>query len=219
MLIKVVGYPIIRASAMIDYTNTPVAQITDIKVRADVGGDLNNTFFHMWSANNGTSHTFWFNVDAGGTVPNLAFTTPQAVAISANDSAEVIEGVLVGVIDGLSDFTAVAKSGEVGVVTVTNAANGGSDAPRDAWALNETDSAILATGFTFDVTTKGIAFTPPTNAKLIRITGKMHSTKAEHRTKVRGGQGGPTTYVESPFNYSDVEVIVQEQQIVYVLER
>lgn len=206
----------IRASAIIDYAPSVLPQITDITVRADVAGDLNNKHFHIWSANNITAYTVWFNVNSEGTDPNIPYTTSVEVAVATNATAEAVADALVVALEALADFTTATASGATNVATVTNASDGGSTFPTPGWAHTTNQQNAFDAGFTFEVTQVGIAFAMPGNLALVEITGKVLSQKAQHHGPFRGEGAG--VLLESPFNWYDIVVIVPQQNVQYMRE-
>lgn len=219
MLIKVPGHQLIRASAVEDYAPSATAQISEITVRADVAGNLNNKHFHIWSANNETAYTVWFNVNSAGTDPHIPYTTSLEVTLATNATAEDVADALALVLVSSgpgADFTSATASGAINVVTVENAANGGSSPVMDGWAPTINEQNAYGTGFGFNITTIGLAYTMPTNLPMVKITGKMLSQKAIQHAPFR--QNGSGASIENPFNWYDVIVIVPEHNVQYLRE-
>lgn len=216
MLIKIPGHQMIRASSIIDYAPGLTAQITEITVRADVAGNLNNKHFHIWSANNATAYTVWFNVNSAGTDPRVPYTTAIEVALSTNANTEDVADALGAALEAEADFDTATSSGSIDVVRVTNADDGGSSFPTPGWAHTTNQQNAYDAGFTFLVTQVGLAFTMPTNLPMVKITGKMLSQKAQHHGPFRGEGAG--VLLESPFNWTDVVVIVPQESVQYLRE-
>lgn len=129
------AYSYIRAV----YTPTG-AVVQTIQPVADVSGSLNNKYFFINSANNGTAYYVWFNVSGGGVDPAVPSKTGVEVAITTDDTAGTVGTALAAALDALSDFAATGTT----TVTVTNSATGGA-----------TPASDNNTGFTFAVTTGG----------------------------------------------------------------
>ena len=87
MKIKVNGFPEIQVTTFEEYTPTPAAEVTEITTVADVSGSLGGKYFYLFAAENSAIYTVWFNVDSGNVAPEIQFTTPVEVTISANDTA------------------------------------------------------------------------------------------------------------------------------------
>lgn len=222
MLIKVPGFQIIRASAIIDYAPAVLPQIVDVTVRADVGGNLNNKYFHIWAANNSTAYTVWFNVDAGGTDPFIPHTTSIEVAISADDTAASIAdavGVAIAAVSG--DFAAATATGTNETVRIENADDGGAAWPSSAWAHTVQDKELFDPGFTYAMIQTGIAFSMPTNLPMVEITGKVKSQKAFHHGPIRrlnNAHDGSGILIESDFDWYDIVLIVPAHNVQYMRE-
>lgn len=93
MFIQVEKHPVILASSVADYAPTPVAQITDITVPADVDSSLAGKSFYVFAENDTNAYQVWYNtgekeistVDTSG-VGAAALTTGDYFELySAND--------------------------------------------------------------------------------------------------------------------------------------
>jgi len=94
-----------------------VAEVVDLVMRADVGGDLNNKFFIIFSpenepdniVENQTAYYVWFNVDGNGVDPDPVIagsggkTTGLGVPISSGDTAAAVAIAAEAVIGAVSD--------------------------------------------------------------------------------------------------------------------
>lgn len=120
-----------------------VAEETDITAVADVAGSLNDTYF-LLDTPDSADYYVWFNVDAGGTDPEIAGRTGVEVAISADDADTVVAAALQAALDPLPNMAATVLGA---VVTVTNDAEGPAPDAADGAA---------PTGFTFDTTAQGV---------------------------------------------------------------
>lgn len=216
MLIKIPGFQLIRASSIIDYAPSVVPQITEITVRADVGGDLNNKHFHIWAANNATAFTVWFNVNSAGSDPNIPFTTSIEVAVATNATGEDVADALVIALEADAAFTTATASDATNVAVVTNASDGGSTFPTPGWAHTVNQQNAHDAGFTFEVTQVGIAYAMPTNLAMVQITGKILSQNYKKHAPFRGDGAGID--IQSPFDWYDIVVIVPQQNVQYMRE-
>jgi hypothetical protein len=151
------------------------AQVDDVTLRDDVGGDLNNTYWYLYSAKNATAYVVWYNVAAGGTnpYPNTASSVIPAttieVSIGAGISAAAVATATQAAIDAAAsaDFTIPVPVGDT--LTITQTANGYATAPTDgnvggAWATFQTTAGVSAcdvvgNNTTFASTLKGAAIT------------------------------------------------------------
>lgn len=129
------AYSYIRAVYSITSTG-----VQTIAVVADVSGSLNNTYFYINTANNGTAYYVWFNVSGTGVDPAIPGKTGVVVAITTDDAAATVGAALASALDALSGFIATGTT----TVTVTNDVAGGF-----------TPASDVDTTFTFGVTTGG----------------------------------------------------------------
>lgn len=127
----------------LDGTATGKPEITEIECVADVATSLNDTYITFSST--AVDYYAWFNVDAGGTDPEVADMTGVEVAISEDDSADAVAAALAAAIDALPLIAAVAATD---TVTVTNGADG---------AVEDADNGAASPGFTITVTQQGVA--------------------------------------------------------------
>ena len=209
MILKVKGYPTIQVDTLEEYVPVAAAEVTEITCVADVSGSLGGKYFHLYSANNTTVYTVWFNVGSGNTAPDIPYTTKVEVAISANDSASNVSSALQTAINALSDFSAVVPSGEPTKTAVTNASNGSA---KDAHDPNGTTLDVLTngTGFTFNVTTQGITDpTIPSSLIFYKITGRI----PDHTAVQRGNE-----FKEFPFKTNTITLITELHNILEVIE-
>lgn len=139
--INVTGNINYNASEATVLTRTAAAQVASITCVADVSGSLNNTYFYISAGDPGIDYYVWFNVDGGGTDPELAGKDGVEVAISADDSDSAVATAVAAALDALDDFGATSVDE---VVTVTNALAG--------YAV---DPSAQTSGFTISVTTQG----------------------------------------------------------------
>jgi len=123
---------------------TPVAEISDITVTADVSGSLTDKYFILNSPEN--SYYVWLRVDGVGDDPEpYAFGERQIIAdIATDDAASVIAAVVASAVDAKSEFGATQSASNI--VTVTNAAVG---------AVNQ-GAEDGTSGFTFAENTAGV---------------------------------------------------------------
>ena len=127
-------------------TATAAAEVTTITTVADSSSSLQNKFFILRSALDATLYHVWIDVGNSGSDPAPTGSTPIEVDITADDSAAAVATAVQTAIDGVGDFGATVSGA---VVTVTNAATGGT-----------TDAADSDTGFTIAVTTQGVSAVP-----------------------------------------------------------
>jgi hypothetical protein len=115
-------------------------EVTEIICRADVGGDLNNTYFDL-EGNNGV-HRFWYNVDGTGSAPSDPGGGVHAIAISTGAADTAVATATRNVVNGRNDFSASVTGA---VVTAT-----------DVNSIERIDVADTgATGHTFTVLQQG----------------------------------------------------------------
>lgn len=130
------------------YTSTATAAQTIMPV-ADVAGSLNSTYFLLQDANSANSYYVWIDVDSTGVDPMIAGRTGVPIAISADDSAATIGGVLATEIAALNGAASFSTSGTT-TVTVTNLVAGpfvpmtdGADPTGFAFAITAGGSSTL----------------------------------------------------------------------------
>lgn len=126
-------------------TVTAEAEVTSVTTVADTAGSLGGTFFTLNSANDATGYYVWIDVANGSTDPAPSGLTGIEVNISTNDTAADVATAVQTAVDAIGDFGASVSSN---VVTITNAATGGT--------TNAADSSAAPTGFTIAVTNEGI---------------------------------------------------------------
>jgi len=204
MIVQIASYGLVTTTSLSIYTNTPDADETEITSRADVGGDLDSTYFHLYSADDATIYTFWMEVDASGNQPTqmgLTNTTIVSVPISADDTQATIDGALVTAIGGESDFGASGTN----PVTVVCAANGAASLARQGTKSKEM-------GFTFSNSVKGITALPAPGAgsqNFMRVQGYVQDAK-----EVSTGNN----FERIEFSRNLVDMIVPETQILRIWE-
>lgn len=209
MLIQVKGYPAIQLDTITEFSVTATANVVEITAIADVAGSLGGKYFHLYSDDNTTIYTIWFDVNNGSTAPSVPYTTLAEVDISANDTPTTIAAAMQSVINSLSDFTAIVTSADATVIEVTNGTNGSA---RTAHDPNNTtlDTPSNGTGFTFTETTKGITDpTIPSSFIFYRITGRIHDAQAYQR----GAE-----FKEFPFKTRSIEIITDIRNILSITE-
>ena len=138
------------------HSSVSTAQVCTVVCVADVGGNLNNTWFTFGvptaanTASTGqTKYCVWIDVGSGGTAPTLLNHTMVEVDITADDTANTIATAVASAIDALTGTGAGASTA---TVTITNTYKGVTDGVADGstWRDN------TLTGFTFATTTAGI---------------------------------------------------------------
>ena len=120
-------------------------EITEVLTLADVSGSLNNTYFTLTSALDGTLYHVWFNVAAAGTDPAPADSTAIEIALATNDPSYIVAKAIEIFVGGNSDFEVnIAGTLTSNIVLISNASNG-----------ETTDTSDFDTGFSFSVTQEG----------------------------------------------------------------
>ena len=165
MRVKIKGVPVIRISEITDLAAT-VAAAREFKITTvrDINGNLNSKYFIMFSALDANVYTVWFNVDSAGSDPNVPFTTSVPVAISSNDSANTIAGLVAEAICDLHLTTNAAIADDGGAFTdeTTEATNDTIDdvtllpaapAANDAYYIGKNS---LFNSVTFNISTAGV---------------------------------------------------------------
>lgn len=201
MKIKIAGYPEITVETFTAFTSANSAQVTTVTAVADVSKSLNGKYFILTSANDATVYVVWINVDSTGVAPKIENTTNVEIAISEDDTANTIAGVLRTTIDLLADF-GTAGAGADCVITMAD--NG-----RATLAHDDETSATSSTGFTFTDTTPGSNAVPANT--LFEIVGKYWVEDVRWDASVTG------SYKNMRFASRDIEIIVPIQQIIYVI--
>ena len=120
---------------------TAQPEISTITCVADVAASLSGKYFLINTALDAIGHYVWLDVDDLSVDPAPAGKTGIEVDIAEDDTAATVATAVAAAIDALPGYGAVAVGA---VVTVTNAASGGS-----------TDAADVDTGFTIAVTQQG----------------------------------------------------------------
>ncbi len=124
-----------------------------ITARADVGGDLNNTYFLINGAN-GTNWYIWFNVNSAGVDPAIAGRTGIEVDLATAATATTVgAGIRTALASVTSVGTITGSTSHANFIQVTAGGNG-----------SLTDGAV-ATGFT-------LAYTAATGALTATFNGK-----------------------------------------------
>ncbi len=138
------------------HSSVSTAQVCTVVCVADVGGNLNNTWFTFGvptaanTASTGqTKYCVWIDVDSGGTAPTLLNHTMVEVDIAADATANTVATAVTTAVDLLTGTGAGASTA---TVTITNTYKGVTDGAADGstWRDN------TLTGFTFATTTAGI---------------------------------------------------------------
>jgi hypothetical protein len=118
--INIVGEPCIE---VITYYGDGQSQASQITVPDDVAGNLNGTYFFLWSANNETKYYVWLN---DGTAvdpdPDSGASTGIEVAYSPNNSAYPLAQLISAAIQPISDFASTWEGRSVVVVNMTHGA-------------------------------------------------------------------------------------------------
>jgi len=207
MIIKVSGIQPIEASSCAAYASSSVAQVAEVTIPTDVGGNLDGKYFTLWGANNAVGYYVWFNEttatapDPQTLVPELANMTGIEVAYTAADTGTVIAAVADGLIQAKAEFvTAVATAAKI---VITNAAAGGCWAPADGVSGYESGISPIT------VTAEGFTAFDDTNLKMYKIIGKI----ADHKQYWFGGE-----YREDANKKTDITIIVPERRIEYFAE-
>lgn len=155
-------------SASVAVDNTAVVEATTVTAKdgkeattvtcvADVAGSLNDTYWTFSApASNAAAETdfyVWYNVDDGGTDPEVPSATGIEVAIDADATdAQVAEATAVAITAAASAFvTAVDTAEDIALRnkfygTATNAANGAAD-PGFSFAVTNAGANLSATQF------------------------------------------------------------------------
>lgn len=170
-----------------------VAEVQTITTRADVGADLNNDYFFIYTALNAIKYHVWYNVASGGTDPAPGGSTAVMVAIASGATASAVATATASAIDALAGFVSTASSN---VVTVTNAAVGYSSQAHEG----------VGTNFSFSLTTEGdtaedIGFVDgdieiTTQENLVEVTA--HQTGTDVQSEIRTGKT-----VEATINFKE----------------
>jgi len=119
------------------------AEKTRVKVTADTAGSLNNRCFLLNNSEDDPKFYVWFNVDSGGTDPDVADSCGIEVPISANDPISIVQLALQRIVDCSEYFEARACGNDL--VLIENIACG-----------QTTNSADVDTGFTISTLTEGV---------------------------------------------------------------
>jgi hypothetical protein len=123
------------------YWGEDVVQVETITFPSDVSA-INNKYFYIYGPS--TNYYVWFDVDSGGSDPNLSGYTGIEVDLDATPTAAEAATAAAAAIGGVADFSAAASGA---VATMTHAAAGLNSFARD-------DSSN-STGCTFGITTHG----------------------------------------------------------------
>lgn len=210
MIIHVSGHQSIRVTSVVEYAPSDVAQIVTVATVADVNSNLNNKYFHLFSADDATIYTLWLNVGGAGVDPKIPNTTSLEIAIAIGDSANTIATLLSNDIDD-STFVDFSASASGNVVTITNSGFGGANAPLNPLIeLTKSINESVETGFTFEVTTIGTKTADaPASATWFQIDGTIFLDKAVW-------QGNK--YQPIPFTRKTVRLIIPENRILRIEE-
>lgn len=204
MKLQIPGYGEIRVDSISEYAGGAVANVQNITTVADVDGSLNNTYFHIYSANDAIGYTVWFNVGSSGTAPKIGNSVNVEVAVTGNDSADTVAGLVQSALNALPSFTASLPSGETALVEVTNGATGSCLPADDPDFTNTQDQKTTATtGFTYTNVTPG-AIALPSSLILYRIIG---SKLNQYQQWTNPGEYGPV-----PFKRNSVDIVLTEHQ-------
>lgn len=139
-LLPVICYRWLRAT----WTTTGTGTQT-IVPRADVSGNLNNTYFLLQDAASAHLYYVWFNINSAGVDPLIAGRTGVPITGATNVSAATLGTSIasaIAALNGTNSFTATGTT----TVTVTNKVAGP--------FVPMTDGAV-PTGFTFATTAGG----------------------------------------------------------------
>lgn len=200
MRVHVKGKPIIVATSMAQATFAATARISTVDTVADVAGSLNNTYFFLFSANHSTVYTVWFNIGTAGIDPKIPNTTSVEIAVASSATANAIATQMRSVIGALSDF---GTGGATNQVIITNAATGTASEPYEETGSIEKPGT--GPGFTYATTAIGEIIV--SNPTFIRIIGKVLISKDYWNNN---------SYVQQPFNYVDIDIVVNERMIMEV---
>ena len=89
---------------------------------ADVGGNLNNMHWVLYSSDNSAIYHVWYNVDTLGEYTCSSPYVALPVAISSNDTAATIATATATAVNSLAGITAASPvSGQIAITTITNA--------------------------------------------------------------------------------------------------
>jgi len=127
---------------------TGVAEVRQFTTRADVSGDLNNTYLDNLYDGLGNGYYIWFNINGAGVDPALAGKTGIMIAGATNASANFFATTIRSTVAAISGGTKFATSGSVAQVIITNLNTGA--------AVDLVDGAV-PTGFTgISTTVQGV---------------------------------------------------------------
>jgi hypothetical protein len=118
-------------------------QKTRVKVVADVAGSLNGTYWYLNNAENDPQFYVWFNVDGGGTDPNIADKCGIEIPINTNDPVQVVSQALATFVNNSEYFKAVNHGNDVVIVETLSAGQ-------------TTASADVSTGFAITTVHDGV---------------------------------------------------------------
>jgi hypothetical protein len=111
------------------------AQVEELTVRADVGGDLAGKYFRKCSAyanNPNVCYAFWYKVSGSGSAPSSPGSTLVEIDIETDDPAASVGDATQDAVDGVAHLS--ATDDDAGVVTITEdtAGRSGRSDPGDS---------------------------------------------------------------------------------------
>lgn len=126
--LHVTSKPLLLAKGLVSVVVGPgQPQEDDVVLRADTAGDLNNTYWFLYSPDSRSVHYVWYNVAAGGSDPapsppiGVTAIVGLEVAIGTNDTAIQVADATRVVLDGTSEFNG---GGSTATVNVTRTQSG-----------------------------------------------------------------------------------------------
>lgn len=150
---KMLAYAFGTVATTHDLDGDELPQITEITPVADVAGSLNDTYFLLFgidSSGDEIGYCVWFDVDSGGSAPAIiaAYSniTGVEIDISAGDSVADICDDLVTALDALDPFNVTDYTTYVEI-----------EGAYDGAVIQARDSGTAASGFTFEVTQRGLS--------------------------------------------------------------
>jgi len=136
-------------------------EITKVVCRADVGGDLNGTFFYVYG--NGGKTSVWIDTDNSGTPASDPSAPPAAqdievTEIETNDSAEAVAIAVGEAVGDHADFATSVVGDTVFIATQHTA------------AFTDASDSLVPTGFEISVDQQGGTASVPSTFEINDIT-------------------------------------------------
>lgn len=140
----------------VDLTYNPQGSVTNAKFyggiaeevryvtfRGEDGGDLNNTYFPLYSEYDESKYLVWYNVDGAGTAPNITGFINLEVPLVSNDDVRVVLMATQQVVSRIEDFNVSQLNNTQ--LKISNS--------RKGTTTDTTDTG--GTGFTFETRQQG----------------------------------------------------------------